>query len=148
MNRASFIAVAEGVVFDHEVKQIGGFFLDAWIELFTTKCLIDCAQCAFESLVLFQPEQAAESRLHGLDDLHGRLISHGVRCRTSDLLDHQRPVIETIQRRQSIGIIGDDDQKSLGFIQTDRYRMIPPLLEVVGFSVSFAIKCLLGILFQ
>jgi len=62
------------VILDHQVKQIGGLFFDAGIELIAAEGLVDGTQGALESLVLFQAEQATETVFHGSNYFNCRII--------------------------------------------------------------------------
>ena len=113
--RDAFVTVAEQVVLDCQVEQIGRFILDAW----TAEGLVNRTHRAFERLVLLEGEQLAAAELvaQHLQRLHRILIGRMKRflrrgCRNLQLL-----IVITIERVEAISVVRNHAQQPdrLGF---------------------------------
>ena len=66
------------MVLDDEVKKIGRFFLDAGVKLLAVKGLVDAADGALETLIIFDTEQAIKLTLHAGDYGDTLIVVDGV----------------------------------------------------------------------
>ena len=103
----AFVAVAERVVLDRQVEQIGRLFLDTRVEITPAEGLVNRTHRAFERLVLLVGEQFATAELvaQHLQRLHRILIG-----RTKWLLGGsgrylQLLIIVAVERIEAVGIV-------------------------------------------
>lgn len=104
------------MVLDDKVKQIGGFLLNAGIDIRAIKSLIDGTESALEALVLFLTEETIEIVFHRLHDRDRLVILQHETCRAAGCLYNQATVIVTVKSVQGVGIVCDDMQHVLSGI--------------------------------
>ena len=98
------------MILHYEIKQHGSLFFYRRIEVFATKRLIDLPYAAFERIVFLvgKPLAFAKLLLQGIDGIHSILISSVEHFILGCLLNAQCLIVITVERIESIDIIGND----------------------------------------
>ena len=103
----AFVTVAERVVFDRQIEQIGRFLLDARVKVVAAEGLVNRTHRAFERLVLLVGEQLAASELvaQHLQRLHRIFIRRMKWFLGCGIRHFQLLVIVTIERIETVSIV-------------------------------------------
>ena len=107
------------MILHDKIEKHCGFFFNAWIKFLSTECLINGVDRAFERLILFVSKQVTTSELflQKVNGFHCFFIGGTKFFSRSRGVYFQLLVIVFIKRIQTVSVIGNHTQESIGLIQ-------------------------------
>lgn len=113
----TFVAVEEGVIFDNEIEEVGGFFGEGGVDVLASETLVDGAEDTFEGVAaeLAEHFSGADGTAELVDELDAETgVERG--AGSGFVAETDETFVIFLEGAEGVGVTGDEFEGAISFV--------------------------------